>query len=382
MPVCTSDISFTTLGADGKPVLLYRGYRIYDLVKGLFEESVYLLLEGELPNPTQLTAFSQQLKKYGRLEDPVLEHMHAYPKKVQMMDFLFTTLSFARLFDEDYHNSIWQKPHENPEKVADLIVRAGLRMGAKIPAIIAQGYRIRQGESIIPPDPALNYAANFLHMIGIPPDDDSVKALNVILILYLEHTINCSTFSSLVAESSGTDPYSPLLAGAASLKGVLHGGANERVADLFEEEGTPGNAKAYIHGKLKNKERVSGFGHRLPDYKSKVESRVLIAEQIARPLAEKKGLGYYFEIYDIISKIMLEEKERTPNADLPICLLLKIIGIPRELNTPIFQATRHFGWVANNARQRKSNGPLYRPTQEYTGPRLEEMKSYVPLEQR
>ena len=380
--MCTSDISFTTVGADGKPVLLYRGYRIYDLVKGLFEESVYLLLEGELPNPTQLTAFSQQLKKYGRLEDPVLEHMHAYPKKVQMMDFLFTTLSFARLFDEDYHNSIWQKPHENPEKVADLIVRAGLRMGAKIPAIIAQGYRIRQGESIIPPDPALNYAANFLHMIGIPPDDDSVKALNVILILYLEHTINCSTFSSLVAESSGTDPYSPLLAGAASLKGVLHGGANERVADLFEEVGTPGNAKAYIHGKLKNKERVSGFGHRLPDYKSKVESRVLIAEQIARPLAEKKGLGYYFEIYDIISKIMLEEKERTPNADLPICLLLKTIGIPRELNTPIFQATRHFGWVANNARQRKSNGPLYRPTQEYTGPRLEEMKSYVPLEQR
>ncbi len=382
MPVCTSDISFTTVEADGKPVLLYRGYRIYELVKGLFEESVYLLLEGELPNPTQLTAFSQQLKKYGRLEDPVLEHMHAYPKNVQMMDFLFTTLSFARLFDEDYHNSIWQKPHENPEQVADLIVRAGLHMGAKIPAIIAQGYRIRKGEAIIPPDPTLNYAANFLHMIGIPPEDDAVNALNVILILYLEHTINCSTFSSLVAESSGTDPYSPLLAGAASLKGVLHGGANERVADLFEEVGTPGNAKAYIHGKLKNKERVSGFGHRLPDYKSKVESRVLIAEQIARPLAEKKGLGYYFEIYDIISKIMLEEKERTPNADLPICLLLKIIGIPRELNTPIFQATRHFGWVANNARQRKSNGPLYRPTQEYTGPGLEEMKSYVPLEQR
>ncbi|MCZ6513446.1 MAG: hypothetical protein O6857_05905, partial [Nitrospinae bacterium] len=112
--MCTSDISFTTVGADGKPVLLYRGYHIYDLVKGLFEESVYLLLEGELPNPAQLTAFSQQLKKYGRLEDPVLEHMHAYPKNVQMMDFLFTTLSFARLFDEDYHNSIWQKPHENP----------------------------------------------------------------------------------------------------------------------------------------------------------------------------------------------------------------------------------------------------------------------------
>jgi len=382
VPVCTSDISFTTVGADGKPVLLYRGYSIYDLVKGLFEESVYLLLEGELPNQKQLTSFSQQLKKYSRLEDSVLEHMHAYPKNVQMMDFLFTTLSYARFFDEDYHNPLWQKPHENPEQVADLIVRTGLRMGAKIPTIIAKGYRIRHGETVIPPDPALDYAANFLNMIGIPPDQDAVNALNAILILYLEHTINCSTFSSLVAESSGTDPYSPLLAGAASLKGVLHGGANERVADLFEEIESPEHAEAYIHGKLKNKERVSGFGHRLQHYKNRVESRVLIAEQIARPLAEKKGLGHYFEIYDIISRIMLEEKERTPNADLPICLLLKIIGIPRELNTPIFQATRHFGWVANNARQRKSNGPLYRPTQEYIGPGLVEMKSYVPLEQR
>ena len=106
--MCTSDISFTTVGADGKPVLLYRGYSIYDLVKGLFEESVYLLLEGELPNQKQLTAFSQQLKKYSRLEDPVLEHMHAYPKNVQMMDFLFTTLSYARFFDEDYHNPLWR----------------------------------------------------------------------------------------------------------------------------------------------------------------------------------------------------------------------------------------------------------------------------------
>ena len=382
MPVCTSDISFTTVGADGKPVLLYRGYRIYELVKGLFEESVYLLLEGELPNPTQLTAFSQQLKKYGHLEEPVLEHMRTYPENVQMMDFLFTTLSFARFFDEDYHNPIWQKPHENPEQVADLIVQAGLRMGAKIPAIIAGGYRIRQGKPIIPPDPALDYAANFLNMIGMPTDEDALNALNVILILYLEHTINCSTFSSLVAESSGTDPYSPLLAGAASLKGVLHGGANERVADLFEEIQSPEHAEAYIFSKLKNKERVSGFGHRLEHYKNKVESRVLIAEQIARPLAEQKGLGHYFEIYDFITQIMLKKKERAPNADLPICLLLKIIGIPKELNTPIFQATRHFGWVANNARQRKSNGPLYRPTQEYTGPGLEEMKPYVPLGQR
>lgn len=382
MPVCTSDISFTTVGADGKPLLLYRGYSIYDLVKGLFEESVYLLLKGQLPNPEQLAAFCQQLKKYNRLDDPVLEHMKSYPKNVQMMDFLFTTLSFVRLFDEDYHNNLWQKPHENPVAVADLITQAGLRIGARIPTIIAAGYRIQMGRPVIPADSSLSYAANFLSMIGIPPEEDAVEALNTILILYLEHTINCSTFSALVAESSGTDPYSPLLAGAAALKGVLHGGANERVADLFEDIEKPEKAEAYIYRQLKDKVRVPGFGHRLKNYKNQVESRVRIAEQVGRPLAEKKGLSHYFEIYDIVSRIMLKEKDRTPNADLPICLLLKMIGIPQGLNTPIFQATRHFGWVANNARQRKNNGPLYRPTQEYTGPGGTEIKPYVPLKER
>jgi citrate synthase len=219
-------------------------------------------------------------------------------------------------------------------------------------------------------------------MIGIKPEDDIVEAFNTTLILYLDHTINCSTFTSLVAESAGTDPYSPFLAGAISLKGVLHGGANERVADLFDEIKSPQNAKDIIHRKLHNREIISGFGHRLKHYKNKVESRVTIAEGVARNLAEKRGLGHFFEIYDIVCEIMHKEKERTPNADLPICLLYKVIGIPTELNTPIFQMTRHFGWVANNARQRKNKGPLFRPNQMYTGPDINAMKTYVPLEKR
>ncbi|MFQ5445145.1 MAG: citrate/2-methylcitrate synthase, partial [Nitrospinales bacterium] len=276
---------------------------------------------------------------------------------------------------------LWQKPKMD-HALTDFLIQAGLRLGAKIPAIIAKGYRIRIGKPIIPPDPALSYSANILRMLDIKLEEDVVDALNTVLILYLDHTINCSTFSSLVAESSMTDPYGPLLAAAVSLKGVRHGGANELAAKMFDEIGKPENAESYIKRKLKDKEIVFGFGHRLAHYKHKKESRVLIAEKIGRPLAERKGLGHYFEIYDIISRIMLEEKDRTPNADLPICILLKIIGIPMELNTPLFQASRHFGWVANNARQRRDKGPLYRPTQKYNGTRVEDMKVYVPLEKR
>jgi citrate synthase len=217
-------------------------------------------------------------------------------------------------------------------------------------------------------------------MLGIKLEDDIVNVLNTVLILYLDHTINCSTFTSMVAESSMTDPYGPLLAAGVSLKGVRHGGANELAAEMFDEIGKPENAQAYIHDKLKNKEIVFGFGHRLQQYKHKIESRVRIAEQIGRPLAKKRGMEHYFEIYDIICGIMSREKDRTPNADLPISILLKIVGLPKSLNTPLFQASRHFGWVANNARQRRAKGPLYRPTQEYTG--VKEVRPYVPLEKR
>lgn len=379
VPVCTSDISLTSVGADGNPILTYRGYSIYDLIKGFFEESVYLLLTGELPNQDQLAHITGILREHSGLAAPVVEHMRTYPKHVHMMDFLLTALSYARMFDEDYNNPLWQKPRMD-DMHADLIVNAGLRLGAKIPTLIAGGHKILNGQTVIPPDPKLNYAANVLNMLGIKLEDDIVNVLNTVLILYLDHTINCSTFTSMVAESAMTDPYGPLLAAGVSLKGVRHGGANELAADMFDEIGKPENAQAYIHDKLKNKEIVFGFGHRLQQYKHKIESRVRIAEQIGRPLAKKRGMEYYFEIYDIICGIMSREKDRTPNADLPISILLKIVGLPKSLNTPLFQASRHFGWVANNARQRRAKGPLYRPTQEYTG--VKEVRPYVPLEKR
>jgi citrate synthase len=251
-------------------------------------------------------------------------------------------------------------------------------MGAKIPTIIAAGYRIRNGLAPIPPDNGLSFAENILHMLGIKPEEELVRALNASLILYLDHTINCSTFAALVTESSFVDPYGPHIAASVALKGVKHGGANEMAARMFDEIKDPNNAEEYMLNKLKNKEIIIGFGHRLPHYKGGVESRVKIAESIARKLAEKSNQSHLFEIYDIITGVMMREKGLAQNLDLPTCLLYKIIGIPPECNTPLFQASRHFGWIANIVRQRLNNGPLYRPTQVYTGPTLDNRKKYLP----
>ncbi len=382
VPVCTSDLSQTALGADGNPVLLYRGYRIYDLVQGPFEETVYLLLYKELPTRAQLEEFRRHLARHAAIDKRVRHHLHSYPPTVHPMDQLVTALSYARLFDEEYANPLWMRPKSDPGAVAALLVRAGVRLGAKVPTLLAQGYRVRAHQEPIDPDPDLGFADNLLHMLNLPREEETVRALNTVLILYLDHTLNCSTFASLVVESAGTDPFGPLLAGALALKGVLHGGANEQAADMFDEIGRPERTRDYLHRRLQEKRLVPGFGHRLKPYKNRRESRVQIAERIGRSLAEQRGKGHLFQIYDTLCELMKREKDRAPNADLPICLLLKLIGIPKELNTPVFQASRHFGWVANNARQRRAGSPLYRPTQDYTGPDIDQMKPYVPIDQR
>ena len=382
VPVCTSDISYTTMGKDGKPILLYRGYSIYDLVKGPFEESVYVLLFGKLPNQNELDNFKALLKKNMVLHNKTIEHIKSYPKNSHLMDLLLTAFSYERMFDEEYENEIWRNIKADQKGRSKLILDAGIRMGAKIPLIFSYGYRFLNNEESIPPKDDFSYAANILHMLGIEADEEKANALNTVLILYLDHTINCSTFTSLVTESSGVDPYGPHIAASIALKGVLHGGANDLAAIMFDEIGKPENAKEYILNKLNNKEIIFGFGHRLTHYKANVESRVRITESITRPLARERGFEYLVEIYDIIKETMINEKGRAPNLDLPVAVLFKIVGIPEVTNTPIFQASRHFGWVANMIRQRNAKGPLYRPTQVYTGPTLDEMKVYIPLEER
>ncbi len=382
VPVCTSNISYTTMGKDGIPILLYRGYSIYDLVKGLFEESVYALLYGNLPDQNELEEFDLLLKKNMNLNEKTLEVLRSFPKNAHLMDLTLTALSYERMFDQDYENEIWRNIKAEQSARSNLLLDAGIRFGAKIPAIFSYGYRIINNEKIITPDENLTFAANILSMLGIELEQEFVDALNKVLILYLDHTINCSTFTSLVTESSGVDPYGPHLAASVALKGVLHGGANDLAAKMFDEIEKPADARNYILNKLKNKEIIFGFGHRLTHYKGNVESRVRITESICRPLAEQRGFTDLMKTYDIVKETMIKEKGRAPNLDLPVAVLFKIIGIPEETNTPIFQASRHFGWIANMKRQRDAKAPLYRPTQVYTGIDLDEMKTYLPLKER
>lgn len=380
--VCTSDVSFTTVGNDGKPILMYRGYSIYDLVRSDFEEIVYLILYNRLPNRGQLEDFCNTLKDNMPLNSEVREHLKSYPRHAHLMDLTLTAFSYARMWDEDYTNDSWRRIDRDTATRSRLLLEAGIRMGAKIPAIFCYGYRHIHGEEPIEPERGLSYAGNILHMLGFKPDDEATNALNSTLILYLDHTINCSTFSALVAESSGVDPYGPHIAASVALKGVLHGGANDLAAEMFNEVDDPGKARQYILDKLRKGEIVFGFGHRLAHYKGAVESRVRITESLMKPLAEKRGMGHLVEVYDVIKETMLQEKDRAPNLDFPVALLYKALGLPAEINTPIFQTSRHFGWVANIRRQRDSSGPLYRPEQKYTGPGLDAMRPYVPLDER
>ena len=381
VPVCTSAISATTADNEGNPILMYRGYSIYDLVGTSFEKATYLILNGELPNKKELEIFGKTLAENRSLDKKIVEHIKSYPKNVNRMDFLLTALSFARMFDEDYHNSLWCDSKADSNELAILMKRAGTRLGAKIPTIIAYGQRILNGLDPIPPDDKLSHATNLLHMMGLKADNDSIKALETTLILYLDHTLNNSTFLARVAESARPDPYGPLLAASVGLKGVLHGGANEMASRMLDEIGEAVGVEKYVTDKMNSGGVIFGFGHRLGLYKTHVESRVRIAEKIARDITHQKGMNNIMEIYDRLVAIMdsekiEERKRRAPNLDMPVSVIYKALGIPMEWNTPIFQASRHFGWLAHMIEQRLNKGPLYRPTQKSIGGEFKDLKNF------
>lgn len=366
--VCASNISVTSVDERGVPHLTYRGRSIADVVKGSFEEAVLLLLSGRTPDRREFEEFDRLLKEHRALDRRIVEHIAAYPANANRMDFLLTALSFGRMFDEDYENLLWRNPKADPAELADLIRRAGVRMGAKIPTIIAHGHRILQGQDPIPPDRGRSHAANLLSMMGIEASPEDVRAFEATLILYLDHTITNSTFIARVAESARTDPYGPLIAAGVGLKGVLHGGANEMTCHQFDEIGSPANAERYVREKFRRGEILFGFGHRLAAYKMEVESRVGIAEGIAREITRRRGQGELMETYDRLVAFMAsdaveEGRRRAPNLDLPVSVIYRTLCIPLEWNTPIFQASRHFGWVAHMQQQRLDRCPLYRPTQ-------------------
>ena len=334
--------------------LTYRGYAAQDLcAKCKFEEVAYLILNGELPNSKQLKKFEKQERKERKLSKTLLDDIKKFPKKAHPMDVARTTVSIMGLEDKETKDN---SPESNMRKV--------MRIFAKTPVALAAFYRARKGKKIISPKSNLSFSENFFHMcFGKVPNKDIVKAFDVSLILYAEHSFNVSTFTARTITSSLSDIHGAITGAIASLKGPLHGGANEEVMHMMNKIKKPENALKWIKNALKNKDVVMGFGHRV--YKSG-DSRVPTMREYFGKVARIKKDKKFEKIYDIVEKVMIKEKNIHPNVDYPTGPTYHLMGFDTDFFTPIFVISRITGWSAHIMEQHAAN-KLIRPLAKYKG---------------
>ncbi len=334
--------------------LTYRGYAAQDLcAKCKFEEVAYLILNGELPSKKQLKKFEKEERKERKLSKTLLDDIKKFPNKAHPMDAARTAVSIMGLEDKETKDN---SPAANMRKV--------MRIFAKTPVALAAFYRARKGKKIIPPKKNLSFSENFFHMcFGKVPNKDIVKAFDVSLILYAEHSFNVSTFTARTITSSLSDIHGAITGAIASLKGPLHGGANEEVMHMMNKIKKPENALKWINKALKNKDVVMGFGHRV--YKSG-DSRVPTMREYFRKVAKIKKDKKFEKIYDIVEKVMIDRKNIHPNVDYPTGPTYHLMGFDTDFFTPIFVISRITGWSAHIIEQHAAN-KLIRPLASYKG---------------
>jgi citrate synthase len=346
--------------------LSYRGYPVAELAeKATFDEVAYLLLYGDLPTDRQLTEFRQRIVAARRIPMPVTVLMRALPRETPAMDALRSAVSVLAHFDPDTSDS------STPANV-----RKTERLVGQIPIAIAEQYRASKGLPPLPPRDDLSHAANFLYMVrGTEPGAKETRALDVSLILYAEHEFNASTFTARVVTSTESDLHSAIVAAIGALKGRLHGGANEKVADLLLATGGPEQAEAWLRAAMARKEKIMGFGHRV--YKTG-DVRAGILKAYAREAAETAGTLPLEETAAIFERILAAEKNLHPNLDWPAGRLYHAMGLEPPLYTPIFVMARVAGWAAHVIEQQEHNR-LIRPRSRYIGPARRSVK---PLAER
>ena len=334
--------------------LTYRGYAAQDLCAACkFEEVAYLILNKDLPNSIQLKKFEKEEKDNRELSNNLYEIIKNMPKKSHPMDVARTAVSVMGLEDKETQDS---SPEAN--------MRKALRIFAKTPTALAAFYRIRNGKKIIKPKKTFTFAENFFYMcFGKVPQKEIVKAFDVSLILYAEHSFNVSTFTARTITSSLSDIHGAITGAIASLKGPLHGGANEEVMHMMNEIKKPENALKWIKNALKNKDVVMGFGHRV--YKSG-DSRVPTMREYFGKVAKIKKDKKFEKIYDIVEKVMIKEKNIHPNVDYPTGPTYHLMGFDTDFFTPIFVISRITGWSAHVMEQHAAN-KLIRPLASYKG---------------
>ncbi len=347
-------------------MLVYRGYAIDDLARhATFEEVVHLLLEGSLPDEAQLEATRSRLADQAPLPDAVVEGLRLLPKATTPMSALRTGVS---LLGSDAPTFDAQDLDESRA--------AAYRIIATIPTIIGAFHRLRSGKEPVAPDPEATTAHNLLRGLqGGEPDGESVAAMDCALVLHAEHTLNASTFAARITAATMSDIYSAVVSAIGTLRGPLHGGANEKVAEFLESIASVDDVEAAVDAKLARKERIMGFGHRV--YKTE-DPRGPHLRRWARRVAERAGREELYEKALRVQEVVKDRKGLYINVDFFSAPLYTAMGIPRDVFTPLFAASRAAGWTAHVLEQ-QANNRLIRPTSEYLGERHQE---WVPLEQR
>ena len=346
--------------------LTYRGYAVQDLcAKCNFEEVAYLVLNGELPNKRQLKSFIKEERSDRKLSKEILSDIRKMPKKAHPMDVARTAVSLMALEDKETKDN---SPKAN--------MRKAIRIFSKTPIALAAFFRARKGKKMIAPKKNLSFSENFFYMcFGKVPSKEIVKAFDVSLILYAEHSFNVSTFTARTITSSLSDIHGAITGAIASLKGPLHGGANEEVMHMMNKIKKPENALKWINNALDKKDVVMGFGHRV--YK-KGDSRVPTMEKYFKKVANIKKDKKFIKIYDIVKNVMIERKNIHPNVDYPTGPTYHLMGFDTDFFTPIFVISRITGWSAHIMEQHTAN-KLIRPLSKYSG---EEHRKVMLLNQR
>jgi citrate synthase len=355
------------LGKEG--VLIYAGYDINELAsKATYEEIVYLLWHGALPNRAELDELKAKLKHERELPRGVIDFIKSAPPKANPMDVMRTAVSMLGLYDSGLSD-------EDSRQDADH--RRAISITAKIGVIAAYFHRARQGLKLPQVRDDLGEAAHFLYLLnGTEPSPEAEKTLDVAYVLHADHGMNASTFSARVTIATLSDIYSAITSAIGTLKGPLHGGANEGVIHMLLDIGSEDKVDAWVEEQLAQKKKIMGIGHRV--YKV-LDPRAPHLRSMAVKLSEELGEPKWIRMSERIAEIMKEKKGLNANVDFYSATVYHSLGIPTDMFTPIFAIARTSGWTAHVLEQLADNR-LYRPLSEYVGPPVG--KKFVPLDER
>jgi len=349
-------------------ILIYAGYNINELAgKVSYEEVVYLLWHGELPNKAQLEALHLELGSQRELPQGVIDFILGAPKDANPMDVIRTGVSMLGLYDKVPNGEI--DPVKNRHRAVSLTAKVGV--------IAAYYHRARLGKDLPPARKDLGEAAHFLYLLnGVVPTPEAAKTLDVAYVLHADHGMNASTFSARVTIATLSDIYSAVTSAIGTLKGPLHGGANEGVIHMLQEIGDESKVDAWVENAMATKKKVMGIGHRV--YKT-LDPRAPHLRSMAVQLCEQLGEGKWIRMSERIAELMKEKKGLNANVDFYSATVYYSLGLPTDMFTPIFAIARTSGWTAHILEQLVDNR-LYRPLSEYVGPAVG--KTVLPLAER